>query len=63
MKMGAIVDISGSICAVLTNSNTQMFPWFLFLLSSICTHHKLLELKICKDEFFICSTASYDILH
>ena len=65
MKMcAAIVDILGSICAILTDSNTlTCFPWFLFLLTFICTHHNFLELKICNFEFVIYSAASYDILH
>ena len=65
MKMDvSIVDILGYVCAVLTNSNTQhVFLGFFFLLTSICTHHNLLELKIYNFEFVISFTASYDILH
>lgn len=60
----SIVDISGYACVDLTNSNTQhVFPGFFFLLTSICTHHNFLELKIYNFKFVISSTASYDILH
>ena len=43
--------------------HSTCFPWFLFLLTFICTHHNFLELKICNFEFVIYSTASFDILH